>query len=104
MQNIMKVALLGVSFLTIGSLTACSTMHNDGPRHEHWHHKDHGHQGKPPFDKATMKQFNDACKGQPSGQMLQIRINDQMITGQCELHFKPNRPDDRQPPPPPAQP
>lgn len=104
MNNLIKIMLLG----GMGVLTACSSMPNKPP-----------HDGKPPMShkdraerKAMMAQFNQACKGQPEGQMLQLSVGDKVVQGTCELHFKPNKPPKGMapqppkdiPPPPPVNP
>lgn len=97
-----KTILLSTTLFVVGTLTACSTMHHpDGNmRHRDNVHMPHLSAEDKAQHKAMMKQFDKACEGQPNGQNVQLRVNDQVLEGKCEMRFKPNHPNKEQLPPP----
>ncbi|MBF7687769.1 hypothetical protein [Acinetobacter rathckeae] len=54
------------------------------------HFKEHGH--LPPQDQAFMQAFKHACDGQNAGAIMQVKVDDHIIEGQCQLHFQPKPP------------
>lgn len=85
-----KSLLACLSVISISLLSACS-MAPPMPKHEH-HLKEHGHQPMPPQDQAFIQAFKHACDGQNAGAMMQVKVDDRVIEGQCQLHFQPKPP------------
>lgn len=100
MMNLAKIAIVGASILTLGTLTACQStnMTKDSDRPEKMH-------GGKPERKATpeqreqmkkmhaerhesMKQMKTACDGKTVGTAVQIKMGDKTIDGLCNMTFK----------------
>ncbi|ENV46899.1 hypothetical protein P255_02925 [Acinetobacter brisouii CIP 110357] len=100
MKRFAKVALVSVTLLSMGTLTACQSMmqHHDpagmqaGSEEPHHHHHWQHHMSEQEMAKhqAALEQFKQACNNQTVGAKVQVKLEDKTITGTCELRFKPD--------------
>ncbi|MCU4358334.1 hypothetical protein [Acinetobacter ursingii] len=115
MKKFSKIAIVTATLVTMGSLAACQStnapqeppshhMMGDGPQGKHAmkHHKLTPEQRAE--RQAQFEQIQQACVGKVAGQAIQVKMGDKTIDGTCQLHFKPNKMDNRMMPPAPPAP
>lgn len=107
MKQMTKMALIGASVLSMGTLTACQSTtapkDNDHGRMMKQHHGDHDRRMSPEqrehFKQMRAEQrqvFADmqkACNGKTIGSTVQVKAGEKNIDGTCTMVFKADRQD-----------
>lgn len=111
-----RLGLISLSLVAVATLTACqstATQHGkaekqhqhgnpDGQYHKGQAHRGHHDRNMTPEQKQQWKQqsagrkqlFKDmqqACDGKALGQSVQLKAGDQVVSGQCQMMFKPDQ-------------
>lgn len=100
MMNLTKIAVVGASILTLGTLTACQSTNTtkNADRPERMHGGQYDRKANPDqrehmkkmhgMQHEAMKQMKTACEGKASGTAVQIKLNNKTIDGTCTMTFK----------------
>lgn len=94
MKHLLNTTLVCTVAIGISLLSACS-MTPPLPQHpdSHFDRPEQQHKKRPHAqDPAVMNAFNHACDGQSIGATVQVKVNDHVLDGQCQLNFQPTPP------------